>query len=148
MASLIAYMAQLYTTFKPRRVGVVAHLVFPRNVDIQPRGCGIVQSGYNAGMPNYIRALRPGGTIVLTRVTKRRVPIFAGERARMILRKAFDGCRRFHPFVLDAIVLLPDPLHMLITLAEGDASFSVRVRHIKSTFTREYLMAGGLEQRR
>ena len=99
-------------------------------------------------MPNYVRAFRPGGTFFLTLVTERRAPIFACESARSMLHAALERCRQHHPFVLDAMVLLPDHLHMLMTLPEGDADFSTRVANVKSGFTRVYLAAGGAEQRR
>lgn len=42
-----------------------------------------------------------------------------------------------HPFVLDAIVLMPDHLHCVWTLPEGDAAFSLRWGRIKSLTSRE-----------
>lgn len=104
--------------------------------------------GYNVPIPNYVRAFRPGGTFFLTLVTERRAPLFASESARSILRAAMEHCRRHHPFTLDAIVSLPDHLHMLMTLPDDDADFSIRVRNLKSTFTRAYLAADGTEQHR
>jgi hypothetical protein len=59
-------------------------------------------------MPNYRRANRPGGTFFLTLVTERRAPIFESEIVRALLRPAIEHCRRMHPFVLEAIVLLYD----------------------------------------
>jgi putative transposase len=41
-----------------------------------------------------------------------------------------------HPFTIDAIVILPDHLHCIWTLPEGDANFSTRWRLIKSYFSR------------
>lgn len=99
-------------------------------------------------MPNYKRAFRPGGTFFLTLVTERRAPVFASESARSILRMTFENCWRHHPFILDAIVCLPDHLHMLMTLPEGDADFSIRMTNLKAAFTRAYLAAGGTEQGR
>jgi len=99
-------------------------------------------------MPNYMRAFRPGGTFFLTLVAERRAPIVVCESARSMLHAAFETCRRHHPFILEAMVLLPDHLHMLMTLSEGDGDFSVRVANVKSGFIRAYLAAGGTEQRR
>jgi putative transposase len=99
-------------------------------------------------MPNYTRAFRPGGTFFLTLVIEGRAPIFSGESARAILHDALDRCRVHHPFVLDAIVLLPDHLHVLMTLPEGDGDFSSRIANVKSHFTRGYLATGGGEQAR
>ena len=44
-----------------------------------------------------------------------------------------------YPFDLDAIVVLPDHLHCIWILPEGDSDFSTRWRLIKSDFTRNYL---------
>jgi putative transposase len=43
------------------------------------------------------------------------------------------------PFIIDAIVILPDHLHTLWTLPEGDADYSGRWRAIKSRFTHSLL---------
>jgi putative transposase len=97
-------------------------------------------------MPNYTRAFQPGGTFFLTLVTERRAPIFAEESSRAILHGALEQCRKYHDFVIDAIVLLPDHLHLIMTLPERDADFSIRVNNLKANFTRRYLEAGGAEQ--
>ncbi|MDB5514655.1 MAG: transposase [Tardiphaga sp.] len=52
------------------------------------------------------------------------------------LRTAFRETRRRHPFTIDAMVVLPDHLHALWTLPEGDWDFSTRWQLIKSTFLR------------
>ena len=44
--------------------------------------------------------------------------------------------RRSWPFSIDAWVVLPDHLHCLWTLPEGDADFATRWRLIKSGFAR------------
>lgn len=44
--------------------------------------------------------------------------------------------RRDRPFRVDAIVILPDHLHCIWTLPEGDADFSSRWHAIKSGFAR------------
>lgn len=41
------------------------------------------------------------------------------------------------PFTIDAIVILPEHLHAIWTLPDGDADYSGRWRAIKSRFTRE-----------
>ncbi|SHG88798.1 REP-associated tyrosine transposase [Bradyrhizobium erythrophlei] len=53
------------------------------------------------------------------------------------LRTAFREIRRRHPFTIDAMVVLPDHLHAVWTLPEGDADFATRWRLIKSTFSRQ-----------
>jgi len=46
-----------------------------------------------------------------------------------------------HPFTVEATVILPDHLHAIWTLPEGDADFATRWRLIKSAFSR-HLAAG------
>jgi putative transposase len=52
------------------------------------------------------------------------------------LREAFKYVRVRWPFTTHAIVILPDHLHWLVELPEGDSNFSTRVRLIKSAFSR------------
>lgn len=53
-----------------------------------------------------------------------------------LLREAFRKTKTRHPFTMDAIVILPDHLHCIWTLPEGDANFSTRWSLIKSRFSR------------
>jgi putative transposase len=52
------------------------------------------------------------------------------------LREAFRCAKDAYPFGLDAIVILPEHLHCIWTLPEGDADFPERWRRIKSAFSR------------
>ena len=52
------------------------------------------------------------------------------------LREVFKHIQQNHPFVMDAVVILPDHLHCIWQLPEGDADFSTRWRLIKSYFSR------------
>ena len=52
------------------------------------------------------------------------------------LRAAFRGVRQRHPFALDAVVVLPDHLHAIWTLPDGDSDYPMRWRLIKSAFSR------------
>ena len=54
-----------------------------------------------------------------------------------LLRQAFRHVMEWHPFIIDAFVLLPDHLHCIWTLPEGDMDFSKRWRLIKSYFTKK-----------
>jgi len=54
-----------------------------------------------------------------------------------VLREAFRAVKQAHPFMIDAIVVLPDHLHAVWTLPENDHDFSLRWRQIKSAFSRE-----------
>ena len=52
------------------------------------------------------------------------------------LREAFKHIQRNYPFIIDAVVIMPDHLHCIWQLPEGDANFSTRWRLIKSYFSR------------
>jgi len=52
-----------------------------------------------------------------------------------LLREAFKSVMDRHPFRIDAIVILPDHLHCIWTLPEGDSDFSKRWMLIKKRFT-------------
>lgn len=52
------------------------------------------------------------------------------------LRQAFRTVKRERPFRLEATVVLPDHLHAIWTLPEGDDGYSGRWRAIKTRFTR------------
>jgi putative transposase len=96
-------------------------------------------------MSNYRRAFRPGGTFFFTLVTYRRAPFLCDDVARTLLRSSIEQCRAQHPFQMDAFVLLPDHLHAMWTLPEGDSDFSRRWGRIKKEFTQAWTAAGGWE---
>lgn len=62
-----------------------------------------------------------------------------------LLRDAFAVCLRNRPFAMDAVVILPDHLHAIWTLPEGDSDYPGRWKAIKAKFTRS-LRRGGLMQ--
>jgi putative transposase len=86
-------------------------------------------------MPNYRRA-REGSTYFFTVVTFARRPFLCSEESRAALRMAVAETRTSHPFVVEAWVLLPDHLHCIWRLPEGDMDYSVRWGLIKRGFTR------------
>jgi len=51
------------------------------------------------------------------------------------LRAAFSATMSERPFICDAIVVLPDHLHAVWTLPQGDADYSTRWRMIKGRFS-------------
>ena len=54
-----------------------------------------------------------------------------------VLRKSMRRVKTAHPFVIDAMVIMPDHLHALWTLPEGDSDFSTRLGLINSGFSRQ-----------
>jgi putative transposase len=77
--------------------------------------------------------------LFFTVVTYGRKGILAHPINITLLRDAFRYVMEKQPFKIDAIVLLPDHLHCIWTLPEGDMDFSKRWKSIKSYFTRKCL---------
>ena len=86
-------------------------------------------------MSRYRRAWVPGGTYFFTVSLLERRQTLLVDRIDA-LRTAFCTARAGRPLAIDAIVVLPDHLHCLWRLPEGDADNATRWRHIKSTFSR------------
>ncbi|HSM98587.1 MAG TPA: transposase, partial [Gallionella sp.] len=82
-------------------------------------------------MSRYRRATAAGSTYFFTAVAYRRQPILCNETIRNALRAAIKTVRTSRPFIIDAWVLLPDHLHCVWTLPDGDADFSTRWMMIK-----------------
>ena len=53
-----------------------------------------------------------------------------------LLREAIRYTRKRYPFVIDAMVVMPDHLHAVWTLPPGDADFPIRWRLMKTLFSR------------
>ena len=53
-----------------------------------------------------------------------------------LLRKAFQYVKKRHPFGMDAVVIMPNHLHCIWTLPEGDADYSLRWQLLKAFFSR------------
>ena len=86
-------------------------------------------------MTNYRRNILPGGSYFFTvNLAERRLSLLTDNIA--LLRRAFRYVRGRHLFTVEAIVVLPDHLHAIWTLPEGDADYSLRWRLIKSAFSR------------
>ena len=86
-------------------------------------------------MSRYIRARVPGATWFFTVNLADRSSSALVDDIN-ILRHAVAGVRRMRPFHIDAMVVLPDHLHAVWTLPEGDSDFSTRWKEIKTTFTK------------
>lgn len=82
-------------------------------------------------MPNYRRCRTPGGVYFFTVVAAEREPVFTREVTRAALRTAIQTVKREQPFHIEAWVLLPDHLHCLWRLPQGDADFPLRWAKIK-----------------
>src|SRR4051812_35420814 len=85
-------------------------------------------------MTNYRRNFIPGGSYFFTVNVDRRSRLLTDQINA--LRPAFRDVRARHPFNIEAIVVLPDHLHAIWTLPEGDADFALRWQLLKSAFSR------------
>jgi putative transposase len=86
-------------------------------------------------MPNYRRVWVPGATCFFTvNLLERNHPLLV--RHIVALREAFREARRSRPFLIVAVVVLPEHLHCIWRLPHDDADNATRWRHIKTAFSR------------
>jgi putative transposase len=93
-------------------------------------------------MADYRRWYTPGATYFFTVVTENRHTVFSDSTAVRLLGSVMRTVRSKHPFRTVAIVVLPDHLHCVWTLPQGDSDFSGRWRWIKGAFTERWLATG------
>jgi len=96
-------------------------------------------------MSNYRRAIFPGGYYFFTAITYRRRKLFAESKTREYLCNAWQKVQQQYPFELTAVCLLPEHIHCVWRLPDGDNDFSMRWRLIKRYFTLSYLADQGRE---
>ncbi len=85
-------------------------------------------------MVNYRRNFVSGGTFFFTVTLANRSSKVLVDHVDL-LRNALRVARQERPFVIDAVVILPDHLHAIFTLPPGDSDFSGRWRRIKGHFS-------------
>jgi putative transposase len=86
-------------------------------------------------MSNYLRLREPGGTYFFT------VNLLERQRRLLVehvgeLRASFRAARLARPFDMLAVVVLPDHLHCVWRLPEGDSDNANRWAQIKAGFSR------------
>jgi putative transposase len=91
---------------------------------------------YRTTMPDYRRAWCPGGTYFFTITLLHRAGNDLLVRHIDTLRDAVRHVRSAHPFTIHSRVVLPDHMHCVISLPEGDADFALRMRLIKGEFSK------------
>jgi putative transposase len=90
-------------------------------------------------MSDYIRKRSPGGTFFFTiRLADRSSDLLVRKIAD--LRRAMRDTKQRHPFEIDAIVILPNVIHTIWILPEGDTDYPNRVGMLKSRFSRSQPM--------
>ena len=88
-------------------------------------------------MSEYRRANMPGGTYFFTVNTFRRGKLLTHEPFRNALRDGIETVRASLPFSIVAWVLLPEHLHCIWRLPDGDADFSKRWAVIKRAVSKQ-----------
>src|SRR5882724_935356 len=92
-------------------------------------------------MVRYRRNFVPGGMFFFTvTLDDWRSSVLVDHIERLCA--AFRKTRSERLFAIEAIVILPDHLHAILTLPPGDSDFSDRWRRIKGHFTRSAVAAG------
>lgn len=86
-------------------------------------------------MSTYRRTRIEGGSYFFTVTLADRASTLLIDRIEAV-RKAFADTRRELPFRIDCVVVLPDHLHCIWTLPQGDSDFSSRWQRIKGRFSR------------
>jgi len=88
-------------------------------------------------MSEYRRAKVRGGMYLFTLNTFRRAKFLTQEPFRHALREGIETTRAALPFEIVAWVLMPEHLHCIWRLPEGDADFSKRWAMIKRTVSKQ-----------
>ena len=88
-------------------------------------------------MPTYRRDQTQGGCYFFTvaLAERRNNPLLVQHITQ--LREATRAVQQAHPFEIVAAVVLPDHLHAIWQLPEGDADYSTRWSLIKAAFSRQ-----------
>ena len=82
-------------------------------------------------MSNYKRVYLAGHSYFITMVTQGRMPILVDNIA--LLRDSFKRSMQRYNYHIDAIVVLPDHLHMII-MPKNPKEYSKIIAHIKRNF--------------
>lgn len=86
----------------------------------------------------YRRVRIPGATYFFTVVTYRRAKLLQGSFAVNLFNAAVAKVQERHPFRVEAAVVLPDHIHAIWSLPEGDSDYPKQWRLIKEAFTRAW----------
>ena len=87
-------------------------------------------------MPDYRRAWYPGGTYFFTVNLLQRHHNDLLTRYIDRLRRSAWRVKRVHPFEIHGWVVLPDHLHCVIRMLNGDTDFALRLRLINASFSK------------
>ena len=95
----------------------------------------------DTGMSPYRRIYVPGGTYFFTgAIANRGASTLVDEID--LLRSVYGAVVAQHPVICEAMVVLPDHIHVVWTLPKGDTDFSTRWRKIKGVFSQHCAAQG------
>ena len=84
----------------------------------------------------YKRVIIPGATYFFTiNLLNRKSTLLVDHIEK--LRLSFHRVHKVHFFEIEGIVILPDHIHMMMTLPIDDSNFSMRIRLIKGFFSQQ-----------
>ncbi len=92
-------------------------------------------------MVNYRRDRLEGGTYFFTLALQNRQSQLLTKYINE-LRKSFHQAQKNNHFIVDAVVVLPEHLHAVMTLPDGDSNYSLRWRQIKTYFLKALVKEG------
>ncbi len=94
-------------------------------------------------MSRFRRVRLEGGVFFFTVVTYQRRPILTTDLGIKCLRKAWRETNSTMPFEVEAVCVLPDHLHTIWSLPEGDDNYPARWKKLKGVFSHAYRAGGG-----
>lgn len=89
-------------------------------------------------MPDYRRYYQPNSFVFITIVTAQRIPYFSKKENISILFTTLENVHEYYSFNLFAYAVLPDHLHYLLDLTDGNQDFSQIIHSLKRNFTLNY----------
>jgi putative transposase len=92
-------------------------------------------------MVNYRRNLQAGGTYFFTVTLRDRRAKYLIDHVKA-LRQIVRDVQARSPFIINAMVILPDHWHAVWTLPPDDVAYAARIRLIKARFTKHLLKTG------
>ena len=97
-------------------------------------------------MRKYIRNYVEGGSYFFTMVTKNRKPFFLDPSSCELFMAGVEKVKSRYSFELDAYCILPDHLHLLITLPTDQKDFSTIMKEFKKKATKDLRKIIGVPQ--
>ncbi len=95
-------------------------------------------------MTNYRRLKIQGATYFFTLVLNERKNTNLLIDDFQLLKSSMHKVKLKYPFKLIAMVVLPDHLHMIVSLPKNDEDYSIRIRLIKTYFSKALELEGSL----